>query len=63
MGQARPMNMHDFHYYVVAIISYHNIVGSRHKVSDIVWVVYEYRDGEMIAEKTVRWEDGGRRWG
>lgn len=45
--------MHDLHYYTVAIISYQSIAGPRRKVSDIVWVVYEYHDGEMIAGKTV----------
>lgn len=34
--------MRDLHYYALAIISYQNIAGPRCKVSDIVWVVYEY---------------------
>lgn len=41
-GQALPTNMRDLHYYAFAIISYQNIAGLRCKVSNIVWVVYEY---------------------
>lgn len=59
-GQALPANMSDLHYYALAIISYQNIAGPRCKVSDVVWVVYEYRDGEMIAGKTVRGEEEQR---
>lgn len=47
--------MSDLHYYALAIISYQNIARLRCKVSDVVWVVYEYRDGEMIAEETEGW--------
>jgi len=36
------MNMRNLHYYALTIISYQNIAGPRRKVSDVVWVVYEY---------------------
>lgn len=48
----------DLHYYAAAIISYRSIAGRRREVSDIVWVVYEYCDGEMIARED--WVEGGR---
>lgn len=60
-GQAPPANMRDLHYYALAIISYQSIAGPRRKVSDIVWVVYEYPRRRDDCGKDV-WGWGRQRW-
>lgn len=53
------VNVCNFHSYPVAIIPYQSSNGSRCKLSDVVWVVYEYRDAGMIVAVA---EDDWGRW-